>query len=112
MKKHSLINVIITSLIVSQVVTIANTAKAEPVNSLKPVLTAQKTTELTEETITAVMASIEKAEKEENVDQLLNFLSPYIISSITVESEETTITTMIEGKQSHEDFLKNNFNQA
>lgn len=112
MKKHSLINVIITSLIASQVVTIANMAKAEPVNSLKPVLTAQKTTELTEETITAVMASIEKAEKEENVDQLLNFLSPYIISSITVESDETTITTMIEGKQSHQDFLKNNFTRV
>jgi uncharacterized protein YuzE len=111
-KKHSLINVIITSLIASQVVIVANTAKAEPVNNLKPVLTAQKTTELTEETITAVMASIEKAEKDENVDQLLNFLSPYIISSITVESDDTTVTTMIEGKQSHEDFLKNNFSRV
>jgi hypothetical protein len=111
-KKHSLINLIITSLITSQVVIIANIVKAEPINSLKPLLTAQKTTELTEETITAVMASIEKAEKEENVDQLLNFLSPYIISSITVESDDTTITTMIEGKQNHKDFLKSNFNQA
>jgi hypothetical protein len=109
-KKHSLINVIITSLIASQVVIIANMVKAESLNNLKQVLTAQKTTELTEETITAMMASIEKAEKEENIDQLLNFLSPYIISSITVEYDETTTTKMIEGKQSHQDFLKDNFN--
>lgn len=112
MKKHSLINVIITSLIASQVVILANMAKAESINSLKPLLTAQKTTELTEEGINAVMTSIEKAEKEENVEQLMTFLSPYIFSSITVESNDTSITTMVEGKQSHEDFLKNNFNRV
>lgn len=112
MKKHSLINLIITSLITCQVVIIANIVKAEPINSLKPVLTAQKTTELTEEDITAVMASIEKAEKEENIEQLMTFLSPYIFSSITVESNDTSVTTMIEGKQSHEDFLKNNFSRV
>lgn len=109
MKKHSLINLIITSLIASQVVILANMAKAESINGLKPILTAEKTTELTEENITAVMASIEKAEKEENVEKLLEFLSPYILSSITVESNDTTVTTMIEGKQSHEDFLKESF---
>ncbi|BAQ60280.1 hypothetical protein GM3708_686 [Geminocystis sp. NIES-3708] len=111
MKKYSLINLIISSLITSQIVIVANAVKAEPINSLKPILTAQKTQELTEELITTVMTSIENAEKEENLAQILNFLCPYIISSITVESEETTTTKVIEGKQSHENFLKNNFNR-
>ncbi len=112
MKKHSLTNLIIASLITSQIVMVANRVKAEPINGLQPVLTVQKTTELTEEAIGAVMASIEKAEKEENVEELMVFLSPYILSSVTVESGETTVTKMIEGKQSHEDFLKNSFDSV
>ncbi|MBL1209380.1 hypothetical protein [Geminocystis sp. GBBB08] len=110
MKKYHFINLIITSLITSQIITVTNVVKAESFNNLQPMLTAQKTPELTEEGIKTVMATIEKAEKEENVEQLMSFLSPYIISSITVESDETTVTTMIEGKQNHEDFLNNNFN--
>lgn len=85
-------------------------AKAQTINGQKSFLMVQKTSELSEEAIKTVMNAIEKAEKEENVTQLLNFLSPYIISSITVEADDITVTKVIEGKQNHEDFLKNNFN--
>jgi len=53
--------------------------------------------------------SLIQSEKEKNLQPILDYLSPYVISTVTVESDNTTIITSLQGKKSHENFLKNSF---
>jgi hypothetical protein len=58
------------------------------------------------------MKTIEQAEKEENVEQILELLAPHVLSSVTVELEDLTVTRVIEGKKAHQDFLTNSFTEV
>ncbi|BAQ65469.1 hypothetical protein [Geminocystis sp. NIES-3709] len=114
MKKHHLINLFLSGLITTQIVTISHVVKAAPINfnQQEKILTAQNTPQLTSEKITEIMASIENAEKSENLSQLLDFLTPYTFSTISTESDNTTIITTLEGKDEHEYYLSNSFKRV
>lgn len=48
-------------------------------------LVQETQTGLTEDTLTQIMTEIEQAEAEENIAGILEYLAPYVITSITVE---------------------------
>jgi len=108
-KKNPFINLCISSFISSNIIGLPIIAKAQSFNNSQPIITAQNINQLTEENLTAIMKTIEKAEKEKNLQPILDYLSPYVISTVTVESDNTTIITSLQGKKSHENFLKNSF---
>lgn len=114
MKKSHLINLFLTGLITSQMVTIPHLFNPSPANAMeeKEVLMAQNSSSLTPEKMTEIIGSIEKAEKEENLAEILNFFSPYILSTITTDSDNTTVITSLQGKNEHEFYLKNSFERV
>lgn len=113
MKKINLINLLITWFIASQLIPFSSEVKANPVRKNNPLLVAQETqNDLTEESLNQIMTQIEKAEMEENIQGILEYLSPYIISTITVEIDNQKIITYLEGKDEHEAFLNNSFNNV
>lgn len=111
MKKQLFINLFLSGLITTQIVTIPHIVKASPLNftPTNNFLSAQNTSGLTTERIESVMATIEKAEKEEDINTLLSFLAPYIISNVTIESDDTTIIRSVKGKEEHKFFFSNSF---
>lgn len=113
-KKSHLINLFLTGLITSQMVTIPSVSHASPVHGRegKQVLMAQNSSSLTPEKMTEIMGSIEQAEKAENLGEILNFFSPYILSTITMDSDNTTVITSLQGKNEHEFYLKNSFDRV
>lgn len=110
MKTNNLIKILITGFITSQIIPFSLQAYANPISKNQPFLLTQNSeTELTEENLNQIMKEIEKAEAEENIQGLLKYLAPYVISSVTVEIDNQKITTSIEGKEEHEAFLNNSF---
>lgn len=114
MKKRHLINLFLSALITSQIITISDIVNASPVNISegKELLMAQNSSALTPEKMTEIMSSIEQAEKEENLTQIVNFFSPYILSTVTMDSDNTTVITSLQGKKEHEFYLKNSFDRV
>lgn len=112
--KNHLINLFLTGLITSQIVTIPHLINPSPANARedKEVLIAQNSTRLTPEKMTEIMSSIEKAEKAEDLAQIMSFFSPYILSTVTMDSDNTTIITSLQGKKEHEFYLKNSFDRV
>jgi hypothetical protein len=83
-------------------------------NAVEPIthhLIAQTSEPLTEEKVQQAMAAIKKAESEEDIDTLLNFLVPYTVSEITVESQGKSVTHNIEGVEAHRELLKKMFDR-
>jgi len=113
-KKNHLINLFLTGLITSQIVAIPHLVNASSANATedKEVLMAQNSTGLTPEKMAEIMGSIEKAEKAENLAEIINFFSPYILSTITMDSNNTTVITSLQGKDEHEFYLKNSFGRV
>lgn len=113
MKKNNLISVLIMGFIASQLIPFSDSIKAETVSEKKPLLLVQETqTGLTEDTLTQIMTEIEQAEAEENIAGILEYLAPYVITSITVEIDNQKITTFVEGKDNHEGFLNDSFKKV
>lgn len=114
MKKQSLIALFISSLVSTQLWYLPQKAIASDIDNSNTHNTnkiiAQNMSQLTEEKVLEIIKVIEKAESEKDVDTILNFLAPFVTSSITVETKETTITRKLEGKQAHQTFLINTFN--
>lgn len=107
MPKYSLIALLVSGLIGSQLITfsektIASTEEAH-------ILVAQNTNLLTEEKVLAIMEQIKQAEQNEDIDTIVSFLAPFVISAITVENKDTVTTRNLQGKQAHRDFLENSF---
>jgi len=107
MPKYSLIALLVSGLIGSQLITfpektIASTEKAN-------ILVAQNMDLLTEEKVLAIMKQIKQAEQNEDIDTLVGFFARFIISTITVENQDTVTTRNLQGKQAHRDFLVDSF---
>ena len=107
--KNPLIHLLISSLISTQVLSIPQRAIASPLNHSQTVM-GQNINQLTEEKVLAIMEIIEKAEEKEDISTILNFLAPFVVSSVTVDTKDATVTRNLEGKKAHDDFLQNNFN--
>lgn len=107
MPKYSLIPLLMSGLIVSQLITVPEKtiASTEEAN----ILVAQNTNLFTEEKVLAIMEQIKQAEKNEDINTIVSFLAPFIISTITVEAQDTITTKNLRGKQAHRDFLENSF---
>lgn len=120
MNKTPLITLFLSSLVSSQLLSFPQQAIAESDRqNLVPstsndtnTVVAQTMNQLTEEKVLEIMETIKKAEAEEDIDTILNFLAPFVTSSITVESRKTTITRNLEGKQAHRDFLEQSFQRV
>ena len=109
-KKHHLINLFLSGLITTQIVAIPHVVNASSLDfNNSEILLSQNTNVLTKEQITEIMQTIEQAEKEENLTSLLNFLAPYILSNISIESDNKTVITSLQGKKEHEYYLNNSF---
>jgi hypothetical protein len=112
-KTNSLINLFISGLIMSQSISLASIAQpSSAVLEDQSSVVGEKTSSLTQEIIDSIMKSIEKAEKEENVEQILELLAPHVFSSVTVELEDLTVTKVIEGKKAHHEFLTKSFTEV
>lgn len=110
MKKQNLINLLITGVIASQIIPLSSVANANSLVKNQPLLLAQETqNELTEEMLNEIMTKIETAEKEENLQGILQYLAPYVLTSVTVDLDQRKVTTFIEGKEQHEEYLNNSF---
>ncbi len=110
MKKQKLINLIITGFIASQFIPLSSVANANSLVENQPLLLAKETqNELTEEMLNEIMTNLEAAEMEENLQGILQYLAPYVITSVTVDLDERKVTTFIEGKDQHQEYLKNSF---
>lgn len=108
MNKTPLITLLLSGLISTQLLSLPQKAISSTPNDTQTVV-AQTMNQLTEEKVLEIMEIIEKAEQEEDIDTMLNFLAPFITSSITVESRKTTVTRNLEGKKAHRDFLEESF---
>ena len=75
----------------------------------RTIIAAETTGELTEAKIREVMAVIEKAEKEEDIETLLTTLAPFAVSEVAVEVEEQGITRTVEGIEAHRQLLEQTF---
>ena len=95
------------SLFGSCILTVPPRAVAQQATS--PQLTAQTSSQLTEDKIRQTMAAIDKAEKYKDIEELLTFLAPFAVSEVTVEYEDTSITASLEGIDAHRDLLKKTF---
>ena len=73
------------------------------------IIVAENSEKLTEAKIREVMAIIEKAEKEEDIDTLLKTLAPFAVSEVVVETEEQGITRTVEGIREHRELLEQTF---
>lgn len=113
MKKTPLINLFITGLITTQVA-ISPVINPSPANAReeKEVLMTQNSFRLTPENMKEILSSIEKAEKAEDLTKIVSFFSPYILSTITMDSDNTTVITSLQGKKEHEFYLKNSFDRV
>ncbi|MGI0481520.1 hypothetical protein ACN4EE_12100 [Geminocystis sp. CENA526] len=114
MKKRHLINLFLSGLITTQIVTVSDMVNASVVHITegKEVLMAQNTNVLTQEQMAEILSSIEQAEKGEDLATLASFLSPYILSTITIESGNTTVITSLKGRKEHEFYLTESFKRV
>jgi hypothetical protein len=62
--------------------------------------------------ILALMAQISQAEAAEDVDTLMSFLAPFVVSEITVESGDQRTTRTVEGLSAHRDILKKSYDRS
>lgn len=69
-------------------------------------LVAQTSNQLSEENIQQVLAAIQTAQEQEDVEGILKFLAPFVTSEITVESDDSTLTFILEGQAEHRELLK------
>lgn len=67
---------------------------------------------LTEEGVRQMMAKIEQAEQQEDIKTLLSFLAPFIVSEITVTTDEQTTTRMLAGMAEHQDLLQRSYDRV
>jgi hypothetical protein len=74
--------------------------------------TARASSQLNEENVRQVMSAIAKAEKNEDIEGLLDFLVPFAISEVTVDSQGKSITTTLEGIDSHRKLLEFTFGKV
>ncbi|BFM38422.1 hypothetical protein [Synechocystis sp. LKSZ1] len=70
------------------------------------------TNALSEEAIRQMMAKIEQAEQKEDIKTLMSFLAPFIVSEITVTTDEQTTTRTLEGLGEHQDLLQSSYNRV
>jgi hypothetical protein len=67
---------------------------------------------LTEEGVRQMMAKIEQAEQQEDIKTLISFLAPFIVSEITVTSDDQTVTRTLEGLADHQNLLQQSYNRV
>jgi hypothetical protein len=58
------------------------------------------------------MAQIRQAEAAEDVETLMSFLAPFVVSDVTVESGNQRTTRTIEGLSAHRDILQNSYGRS
>lgn len=67
---------------------------------------------LSEEGVRQMMAKIEQAEQQEDIKALMSFLAPFIVSEITVTSDDQTVTRTLEGLSDHQNLLQQSYNRV
>jgi ketosteroid isomerase-like protein len=72
-----------------------------------PILLAdQSANQLTEGNIRQVLATIDKSINQKDIEGVLKFVAPFVYSEITVESNEGTQITSLDGKDEFRDLLQ------
>lgn len=84
-------------------------SKAEP--PLSPLL-AQANAALSEEKILSIMEQIQRAEAEEDVEALMAFLAPFVVSQVSVDSGNQRTRRTIEGLGAHRNILQASYNRS
>ncbi|MFM1843264.1 MAG: hypothetical protein RLZZ490_2006 [Cyanobacteriota bacterium] len=91
---------------------------ANPINAESPLPlvsppqeVAQTETAFDEKQILALMDQIKQAEKAEDVETLMSFLAPFVVSEVTVQTGNQSITRTIEGLSAHRAMLKASYDQ-
>ena len=79
-------------------------ANPEPPSSI--LLAVQPSNQLTEENIRQVLGAIDKAITQKDMEGVLKFVAPFVYTEVTVESNEGTFITPVEGKDGLRDLLK------
>lgn len=64
------------------------------------------TDKLTKENIQAVLDQLAAAREKNDVEGMLKFLAPFVISSVTLDRDNTSTTFTLEGIDAHRDFLQ------
>jgi hypothetical protein len=72
---------------------------------------AQANTMLTEAQVLAVMETIQQAEAAEDIDTLMSFLAPFVVSEVTVQTGNQRVTRTLEGLSAHREMLKNSYDR-
>jgi hypothetical protein len=91
---------------------VAMPAIANPKPQAPPLLVAQPSGQLTEENIRQVLTEIESALTKKNIEDVLKFVAPFVYSEVTVESNDRTLVTRLEGKAELRDLLKEIFTRT
>lgn len=66
---------------------------------------------LNEDQILALMKQISEAEAKEDVDTLMSFLAPFVVSDVTVQSGNQRTTRTVEGLSAHRQMLQSSYDQ-
>lgn len=77
-------------------------------------LVAQTNTQLTEESVEAVVSQLQAARANQDVEAFLELLAPFVVTVVTVEAGNglSTVTTRLEGVDAHRQMLEQSFSQV
>lgn len=81
-------------------------AIANPELPASILLAEQPSNQLTEENIRQVLGAIDKAITQKDMEGVLKFVAPFVYTEVTVESNEGTLITPVEGKDGLRDLLQ------
>lgn len=87
-------------------------AESVPPSLSMPLELTQAPPSFNEPQILDLMAQIRQAEAAEDVDTLMSFLAPFVVSEVTVESGEQRTARTIEGLSAHREILKNSYDRS
>lgn len=72
-------------------------------------LVAQTSNQLSQDSINKILKEIQAAQQQKDVEGVLKFVAPFVVSNITVESGRKQVTMELEGKDEHRQLLKETF---
>lgn len=83
-----------------------------PLSSVSlPQKVAQADAMLTEAQVLALMETIQQAEAAEDIDTLMSFLAPFVVSEVTVQTGNQRVTRTLEGLSAHREMLKSSYDR-
>ena len=109
-KKKLLPKLLMIFLISSWSLTLPSVTAAKELRSPQLIVqNSSQSSQLNEQIIRQTLKAIEIADRNEDLEELLKFLAPFVVSEVTVESEEKSVTTNLEGIEAHREFLEKTF---